>query len=69
MIEARDYSEEETATYNRAYYVLEGSLEIISDDIAQTLQAGDSCFIEENTTYKMQGTFKTIVINQPAFGA
>ena len=69
VIEAQDYSEEETTTYNRAYYILEGNLEIISDGIAQTLQEGDSCFINENTTYKMQGTFKTIVINQPAYGA
>lgn len=67
-LEASNYDEEETTKYTRIYYVLEGSLELIVGNEASTLQKNDTIYIEKNTTYKMKGTFKAIVINEPAFG-
>ncbi len=54
--------------YNRIYYLLSGKLILTFDEEKVILEKGDSCFISANTKYKMEGTFKAIVINQPAFG-
>jgi mannose-6-phosphate isomerase-like protein (cupin superfamily) len=67
--EAVDYYEEETTPYNRIYYVMEGSMKLVIGDDELEVEAGDACYIEKDTTYKMRGTFKAVVINQPAFGS
>ena len=67
--QATDYYEKETTPYNRIYYVLEGSLTITVDNEKLELQNGDACYIGKDTVYEMQGTFKAIVVNQPAFGS
>ncbi len=66
--EGKDYYEAETSPYNRIYYVLEGELEITVGDEFSKLQKGDTCFIGKNTPYEMRGTFKSVVVNSPAFG-
>ena len=68
-IEAQDYYEQETTLCNRIYYVLQGALTIIADGETNELREGDVCFIGEDTTYDMSGTFKAVVVNQPAFGS
>jgi len=68
-IEAIDYFEKETSSYNRIYYVLKGTLQLMFGKQEISLQGEDSCFVEKGTTYEMKGTFKAIVVNQPAFGA
>jgi len=68
VIEANNYSEEETTLYDRIYYVTEGELILINDHNKYVMNTGDSCFISKNITYIMSGTFKLLVINQPAFG-
>jgi ethanolamine utilization protein EutQ (cupin superfamily) len=67
--EAIDYYEKETTSYDRIYYILEGNLALTIDGETTYLQKSDACFISNNTTYEMQGTFKAITINQPAFGS
>ena len=67
--EATDYYEKEMCEYDRIYYVLDGELQISSDGVKSTLQAGDACFISKGTTYEMRGTFKAVTVNQPAFGS
>ncbi|HSW91661.1 MAG TPA: cupin domain-containing protein [Candidatus Saccharimonadales bacterium] len=67
--EATDYYEKETTPYDRIYYVLDGVLNLTIDGSESTLQKGDSCFLSKNTTYEMQGTFKAVTVNQPAFGS
>jgi ethanolamine utilization protein EutQ (cupin superfamily) len=66
--EANDYYEKETTEYNRIYYVLEGTLLLVFDKEEISLQAGDTCFVKQGTTYEMKGTFKAVMVNQPAFG-
>lgn len=68
VIDANNYNEEETTLYDRIYYVTEGELILIDNDKKYTMNTGDSCFIPKGTTYIMSGTFKLLVINQPAFG-
>lgn len=68
-IEAVDYTESETAHYSRAYYILSGTMHISIDGTELELSPEDACFIEKDTPYEMRGTFKAVVINQPAFGS
>lgn len=66
--EATDYYEKETTSYNRIYYVLDGTLLLVFDEEEVFLHIGDTCFVEKGTTYEMKGAFKAIIVNQPAFG-
>ena len=68
ITEGKDYSEKEVAKYNRIYYILEGELTLNFNGEKVLLQTGDSCFVSKDTKYVMSGTFKVIVVNQPAFG-
>jgi len=67
--EAKDHSETETTQYDRIYYVIEGMIKINFNGEELELRAGDSCFIGKGTTYQFGGTFKAVVVNQPAFGS
>ena len=67
-IEAKDFEGEIKITQNIIYYVLEGKLVLQFGNKKNVLNPGDSCFVEKNSTYMMSGTFKTIVVSQPAFG-
>lgn len=69
ITDATDYYEKEMTPYNRVYYILEGKVELNFDGESSILSKGDSCFIGEGTIYEMRGTFKAIVVNQPAFGS
>ena len=68
IIDAKEYHEKETTLYNRIYYIIDGILTLTFENDKHNLKSGDSCFISKGTVYDMSGTFKTIVINQPAFG-
>jgi ethanolamine utilization protein EutQ (cupin superfamily) len=68
VTEATDYYEKEITDYNRIYYVLEGELVLAFDGNEVKLSAGDSCFVGKGTGYEMSGTFKAVMVNQPAFG-
>lgn len=67
--EAVKHSETETTDYDRIYYVLDGELHIRLKDNDYTVYAGDACFISAHTTYDFSGSFKAVVVNQPAFGS
>ncbi len=69
VTEATNYFEREIAEYNRIYYVTEGVLTLKFDNNKNDLEVGDSCFISKGTTYEMSGTFKAVIVNQPAFGS
>src|SRR6266513_2399994 len=66
--EANNHQETELTKYDRIYYVLEGEIEFDFDGEIVRIQAGDSCFVAKDTEYKFSGTFKTVVVNRPAFG-
>ena len=68
-IETTNLYEKETTDYDRIYYVLAGELRLDFDNKSNVLRTGDACFISKNTTYEIRGSFKAIVINQPAFGS
>lgn len=67
--EAGNHQETERTEYDRIYYVLEGEIEFDFDGDYVSLQPGDSCFVAKDTEYKFSGTFKAVVVNQPAFGS
>lgn len=66
--EGKDFYGQEVTRYNRAYFVLEGTLEVNFDGEYHRLSVGDACYIDAGTKYEMKGTFKAVVVNQPAFG-
>lgn len=66
--EGIDYHEKESTKYNRIYYVLEGKLALGFDGKFYELTAGDTCYMDAGTDYEMKGTFKALVVNQPAYG-
>ncbi len=68
LTEGKDYSEKERTPYNRIYYVLDGELVLTFGNEKISLHEGDSCFISRGSTYGMSGSFRVIVVNQPAFG-
>jgi len=69
VITASDFTKVQAVKSNRIYFVLEGELELNFDDKLIKLRANDSCFIAKGTEYAMAGTFKAIVVNQPAYGS
>ena len=69
VTEAIDYYEQEATDYDRIYYVLEGELDLNFDGSDVRLAVGDSCFVAKGTEYEMRGSFKAVMVNQPAFGS
>lgn len=63
------HSEIETTNYDRIYYVVSGELSVTIDGVSNSILAGDCLFISKGTTYKFSGTFESVVVNQPSFGA
>jgi mannose-6-phosphate isomerase-like protein (cupin superfamily) len=68
VTEASNHHETEITLYDRLYLVLEGAVELTFDSETVQLKPGDSCFIGKDTEYEISGTFKTVIVNQPAFG-
>lgn len=66
---AKNHFEIEITKYDRIYYVIEGNIKLIFDGQPIELNVGDACFIKTGTEYEIHGTFKTIIVNQPAFGS
>ena len=64
---AQDYQKTTKNTESdRIYYVLKGKLIVNNNLIAEV---GDFIFVPKGEEYTFSGTFKTILINSPAFGA
>jgi mannose-6-phosphate isomerase-like protein (cupin superfamily) len=57
-----------TAEYDYIYFVIQGAMTLTFEKEKLTLHPGDSCYITKGETYGMIGTFRTAVVNQPAFG-
>ncbi|MFC1710066.1 cupin domain-containing protein [Patescibacteria group bacterium] len=68
VTEVTNFEEKQKTEYNRIYYILKGTLILSFDDEEIRLEKGDSCHVSKGTEYLMSGTFKAIVVNQPAFG-
>ena len=66
--EGVDFSETEVCKYDRIYFVLEGRLVIEVEGETELLEADDACYLGKGIEYTMSGTFKTVVVNSPAFG-
>ena len=67
-VEAEKFEGKNEITQNFIYYVLEGQLTLKFSDEEVVLNPNDSCFVPKNSIYIMSGTFKAIVVSQPAFG-
>ena len=66
--EAENHSEiTKNVRSDRVYYVLEGQLTVVQGSDVYVANPGDIIFIEANNPYHFKGTFKTILINVPAF--
>jgi mannose-6-phosphate isomerase-like protein (cupin superfamily) len=61
-------NEEETAHYDRIYFVISGAMTLHFKEEEVTLYAYDSCFVRKHTEYRISGSFESVVVNQPAFG-
>ena len=48
-----DYYENETALYDRIYFVLEGEFKLSINGEANVLKKGDTCFIGKGTEYEL----------------
>jgi len=68
VLEGNNCSEKVFTAYNRIYYVFEGTLKLSFGSEKILLKEGDSFFVSSNTDYLLAGTFKTVVVNEPAFG-
>jgi mannose-6-phosphate isomerase-like protein (cupin superfamily) len=68
VIEADDFESHERTEYDRIYFVLEGRMIVAIDGQEYVLRADDSLFLHSGTEYIMKGSFRSIVVNQPAFG-
>ncbi len=68
VIEAHDYEEDIIAEYNWIYYIIEVQMTLTFGEKEYQLEAGDSCYISKGQKFKMQGTFRYVIVNQPAFG-
>jgi len=68
VTEADNFEENEHAEYDRIYYVLDGVANLVFDEETIQLEKDDCCFVNAGTTYTLSGTFKAIIVNQPAFG-
>jgi mannose-6-phosphate isomerase-like protein (cupin superfamily) len=69
VTQAAGVQESEVCAYDRAYFVMSGSLRLEVDGESLELGPEDSCFIGRGTEYAMSGTFRAVVVNSPAFGS
>ena len=67
-VEAKDYKDKIEIKQDFIYYVLEGKMKLKSNEDEVILNSGDACFVPKGSAYTMSGTFKSIVVSQPAFG-
>jgi ethanolamine utilization protein EutQ (cupin superfamily) len=51
---------------DRIYYILKGKMIILGKENI-SVEEGDVLFISKGTEYEFEGTFKTIIVNVPAF--
>lgn len=66
--EAKNHSETtKNICSDRIYYVLEGKLIVKGDNKEFVAETGDAIFIPKNTEYHFEGSFKTVLVNSPAF--
>lgn len=68
LTEANNHKEIETTLYDRIYFVLEGTITLVFNGKKVILEKDDSIFISKNTTYEISGTFRSVIVNHPAFG-
>ena len=69
ITEAYNHSEKELCDYDRIYFILEGAMTIEADGDTFELNPEEACYIARGTKYSMQGTFKAVVVNTPAYGS
>lgn len=53
---------------DRIYYFIEANATFIVEGNEMNILSGDVLFIEKNTEYSFSGSFKSVLINIPAFG-
>jgi ethanolamine utilization protein EutQ (cupin superfamily) len=68
VVTATEHHSDEQTSYDRIYYVLDGELRLTFSGDEVILASNDSCFVSRDTTYQMDGTFRVIIVNSPAFG-
>ena len=68
VTEGNNFQTNEETKYNRIFFVLKGKLKLEFNGKKVSLEKDDSCYISKGTSYGISGTFKAVVVNQPAFG-
>jgi len=62
--DAKKHIETTQTKSDRAYYILEGEVQVNNEIIAK---AGDVVFISAGMRYSFTGTFKAVIVNSPPF--
>jgi ethanolamine utilization protein EutQ (cupin superfamily) len=61
---ATNHNETTSTSSERVYFILEGEMTINDEILAKQ---GEVIYIPKHTEYSFKGTFKTLIINVPAF--
>lgn len=68
VIEGKNYKDIIMAEYNWIYFVIDGVMTLKFGNEKYSLEPGDSCYVTKGQKYEMSGTFKSVIVSQPAFG-
>src|SRR5688500_12491123 len=66
VIEGKNYNAPITAEQNWIYYVIDGEMLLEFNENNVKLSTGDACYITKGEHYLMRGTYKSIIVCQPA---
>lgn len=68
VLEANEIDAPVITKYLRIYYVIEGELKVVIEGKKYLAKTEEALVVPKDAKYQLQGTFRAVVINQPAFG-
>lgn len=68
VIEGTNYNAPVTAAQNWIYFMVDGDMTLRFKDEVITLHEDDACLVTKGEQYQMIGTYKAVIVCQPAFG-
>lgn len=69
VIEGINYDSPIIAEQNWIYFILEGEMKLEFKEKQVSLKEGDVCYVSRGEQYRMIGTYRAIIVCQPAFGS
>ena len=68
VIEGINYDAPVSAEQSWIYYILEGEMKLGFKENQVSLNKGDVCYVSKGELFQMSGTYRAIIVCQPAFG-